>query len=41
MPVFNCPSNECIQSKANGRLQMQIRGSKFVKFQEIRVQETV
>ncbi|KAF7633698.1 DNA replication licensing factor MCM7 [Meloidogyne graminicola] len=40
MPVFNCPSNECIQSKANGRLQMQIRGSKFVKFQEIRVQET-
>uniref|UniRef100_A0A915LFM2 DNA replication licensing factor MCM7 n=1 Tax=Meloidogyne javanica TaxID=6303 RepID=A0A915LFM2_MELJA len=27
MPVFNCPSNECIQSKANGRLQMQIRVS--------------
>lgn len=41
MPVYNCPSKECVESKANGRLQMQIRGSKFLKFQEIRVQEMV
>lgn len=39
MPVYNCPSKECVESKANGRLQMQIRGSKFVKFQELRIQE--
>ncbi|KAI1724206.1 MCM2/3/5 family domain-containing protein [Ditylenchus destructor] len=38
-PAFNCPSKDCVESKANGRLQMQIRGSKFSKFQEIRVQE--
>lgn len=38
-PAFNCPSKDCVDSKANGRLQMQVRGSKFSKFQEIRVQE--
>lgn len=41
MPAVNCPSKECIDSKANGRLMMQVRGSKFVKFQEIRIQELV
>uniref|UniRef100_A0A915DSI2 DNA replication licensing factor MCM7 n=1 Tax=Ditylenchus dipsaci TaxID=166011 RepID=A0A915DSI2_9BILA len=38
-PAFNCPSRDCVESKANGRLQMQVRGSKFIKFQEIRIQE--
>ena len=40
-PAVNCPSKECVESKANGRLDLQMRGSKFVKFQEIRVQEIV
>ncbi|VDK43870.1 unnamed protein product [Cylicostephanus goldi] len=40
MPAVNCPSKDCVESKANGRLHMQVRGSKFGKFQEIRIQET-
>lgn len=40
-PAVNCPSKDCIDSKANGRLQMQFRGSKFIKFQELRIQELV
>lgn len=41
MPAVNCPSKDCVESKANGRLHMQVRGSKFNKFQEIRIQELV
>lgn len=41
MPPLNCPSKDCVENRANGRLQMQIRGSKFVKFQEMRIQELV
>ncbi|EYC29016.1 hypothetical protein Y032_0007g3545 [Ancylostoma ceylanicum] len=40
MPAVNCPSKDCVESKANGRLHMQVRGSKFGKFQEIKIQET-
>ena len=42
-PPVNCPctSKECVESNANGRLVLQMQGSKFVKFQEIRVQEIV
>lgn len=44
-PTFNpaqqCPSSDCVESRANGRLHMQIRGSKMVKFQEIKIQEHV
>ncbi|VDM43347.1 unnamed protein product [Toxocara canis] len=39
MPAVNCPSKDCVDSRAHGRLQMQVRGSKFVKFQEVRIQE--
>ncbi|TKR81133.1 hypothetical protein L596_015062 [Steinernema carpocapsae] len=39
MPAVNCPSRDCVESKANGRLQMQVRGSKFVKYQELKIQE--
>ncbi|KAL3990843.1 DNA replication licensing factor MCM7 [Acanthocheilonema viteae] len=39
MPPVNCPSKDCVENRANGRLQMQIRGSKFMKFQEMRIQE--
>eukprot|EP01125_Pyxidicula_operculata_P019919 TRINITY_DN7254_c0_g1_i4.p1 TRINITY_DN7254_c0_g1~~TRINITY_DN7254_c0_g1_i4.p1 ORF type:complete len:661 (-),score=157.97 TRINITY_DN7254_c0_g1_i4:83-2065(-) len=40
MPLETCPSIECQRNrKTPGRLQLQTRGSKFVKFQEIRIQE--
>uniref|UniRef100_A0A158R579 DNA replication licensing factor MCM7 n=1 Tax=Syphacia muris TaxID=451379 RepID=A0A158R579_9BILA len=39
IPALNCPSKDCIETKAHGRLIPQIRGSKFLKFQEIRLQE--
>ncbi|KAF4519317.1 hypothetical protein B566_EDAN005257, partial [Ephemera danica] len=39
MPLSKCPSEECRVNKAGGRLTLQTRGSKFVKFQEIRIQE--
>ena len=39
MPLERCQSDECKASRANGRLHLQTRGSKFVKFQEMRIQE--
>ena len=39
MPVINCPGEECRVNRSGGRLTLQTRGSKFVKFQEIRIQE--
>lgn len=36
-----CPSQECVTNKSGGRLYLQTRGSKFVKFQELRIQEHV
>lgn len=41
MPVSECPSEDCRVNKAGGRLYLQTRGSKFVKFQEIKIQEHV
>lgn len=38
-PLFECTSAQCKSSKTLGRLTMQIRGSKMVKFQEIKLQE--
>jgi DNA replication licensing factor MCM7 len=38
-PTQVCPSKDCQESKANGRLELQLRGSSFSKYQEIRVQE--
>ncbi|CAD5234516.1 unnamed protein product [Bursaphelenchus xylophilus] len=38
-PLINCQSKDCVSSKAGGRLQLQHRGSKMPKFQEIRIQE--
>ena len=38
-PLEKCSSIECKTNKSNGRLYMQIRGCRFVKFQEIKVQE--
>ncbi|PSN40226.1 DNA replication licensing factor Mcm7 [Blattella germanica] len=39
MPLVMCPSEDCRVNKAGGRLYLQTRGSKFIKFQEIRIQE--
>lgn len=39
MPLIMCPSEECQKNKSGGRLYLQTRGSKFVKFQELKLQE--
>lgn len=41
MPLVMCPSQECVTNKSGGRLYLQTRGSKFIKFQELRIQEHV
>ena len=41
MPEFMCQSRECKTNKSGGRLYLQTRGSKFVKFQELKIQEHV
>lgn len=39
MPEQKCTSQHCIDNNSSGKLNMQTRGSKFVKYQEIRLQE--
>jgi len=39
MPLLMCPGEDCRVNKSGGRLQLQTRGSKFIKFQELKVQE--
>merc|ERR1719154_651958 len=39
MPQINCPAEDCRVNRSGGRLTLQSRGSKFTKFQEIKVQE--
>jgi len=39
MPETLCPSEDCKINKSGGRLYLQTRGSKFIKFQELKVQE--
>ncbi|XP_014254336.1 DNA replication licensing factor Mcm7 [Cimex lectularius] len=39
MPILACPSEECKSNKTSGKLYLQSRGSKFTKFQELRIQE--
>lgn len=39
MPQLQCPSDDCRVNKSGGRLYLQTRGSKFMKFQEIKIQE--
>lgn len=41
MPLVMCPSQDCVTNKSGGRLYLQTRGSKFVKFQELKIQEHV
>ncbi|KAK6164113.1 hypothetical protein DH2020_000977 [Rehmannia glutinosa] len=39
MPLFDCPSEQCKLNHAKGNLLPQLRASKFLKFQEAKVQE--
>jgi len=39
MPTMSCPGEDCRVNRSGGRLTLQTRGSKFTKFQEIRIQE--
>ncbi|XP_054570869.1 DNA replication licensing factor MCM7 isoform X2 [Eptesicus fuscus] len=39
MPLIMCPSQECQTNRSGGRLYLQTRGSKFIKFQEMKMQE--
>lgn len=41
MPLIMCPSQECQTNRSGGRLYLQTRGSKFIKFQEMKIQEHV
>ena len=41
MPLVLCRSQDCVTNKSGGRLSLQTRGSKFIKFQEIKIQEHV
>ena len=39
MPIDKCPSQRCIDNKTKGKVHMQTRGSRFIKYQEVRLQE--
>ncbi|XP_021768765.1 DNA replication licensing factor MCM7 [Chenopodium quinoa] len=39
MPLFECPSNRCKTNNTKGNLILQLRASKFLKFQEAKIQE--
>jgi len=41
MPLQRCSSATCMKNNSAGKLFLQTRGSKFIKFQELRVQELV
>jgi DNA replication licensing factor MCM7 len=38
-PLFQCPSEDCKKNATKGALYMQTRASKFIKFQEVKLQE--
>lgn len=39
LPLTNCPSAVCKMNGTSGKLQAQTRGSKFVRYQELKLQE--
>lgn len=39
MPLHECTSKRCKENNSSARIQMQTRGSKFIKYQELRIQE--
>lgn len=40
-PIVLCPSEDCKKNATKGALYMQTRASKFIKFQEVKLQELV
>ena len=40
-PLHACPSPKCKQDQTAGKLMQQTRGSKFVRYQDIKIQELV
>lgn len=41
LPLTECPSMECRRNNTKGRLFMQTRASRFVRFQQLKIQELV
>lgn len=41
LPLDECPTQTCRQDRVSGSLIMQTRASKFVPFQELKIQEMV
>jgi DNA replication licensing factor MCM7 len=41
MPLDQCPSVQCKTNSIKGKLHMQTRGCKFLRFQEVKIQELV
>jgi len=39
MPLQTCPGEDCRVNRSGGRLNLMTRGSKFTKFQELKIQE--
>ncbi|EER25937.1 DNA replication licensing factor mcm7, putative [Coccidioides posadasii C735 delta SOWgp] len=39
MPLQECPSEECTKNQSKGQLFMSTRASKFIPFQEVKIQE--
>jgi DNA replication licensing factor MCM7 len=39
MPLQKCPSQRCQDNKTAGKLTLQTRGSRFLKYQELKLQE--
>jgi DNA replication licensing factor MCM7 len=40
-PLRQCTSDDCKRNQVKGKVSMQVRGSKFVKYQEVKLQELV
>jgi len=38
-PKIECPSQKCIKNQVKGQLVLQIKQSKFISFQEVKIQE--
>jgi DNA replication licensing factor MCM7 len=38
-PVFKCPSQRCMDNNTTGRVTQMNRGTRFIKYQELRIQE--
>lgn len=38
-PLVECPSAKCIKNMVKGQLVLQVKSSKFVSYQDIKIQE--